>query len=74
MKNQAILSPPSQKIIEDMQKYGLSKKPQKDAYIWRTVGVTFYKKWSGDPRNFLQSCNWDAARILKRLKKRYSFV
>lgn len=57
------------KIIEDMQKYGLSKKPQKDAYIWRMVGVTFYKKWNGDPRNFLQSCNWDAPIILERLKK-----
>jgi len=50
---------PFNKIIKDMQKYGLSKKPQKDANIWRTVGVTFYKKWSGDPHNFLQDCNWD---------------
>ena len=58
------------KIIKDMQKYRLSKKPQKDAYIWRTVGVTFYKKWSGDPINFLQRCNWDAPTILKQLKKR----
>jgi len=57
------------KIIKDMQKYRLSKKPQKDAYIWRTVGVTFYKKWSGDPINFLQRCNWDAPTILKQLKK-----
>lgn len=60
---------PFKKIIEDMQKYGLSKKPQKDAYIWKTIGVTFYKKWNGDPRNFLQSCNWDAPKILERLKK-----
>jgi len=59
---------PFGKIVKDMQKYKLSKKPQKDAYIWRTVGVTFYKKWEGDPRNFLKSCNWDASLILKRLK------
>jgi len=65
----ALHETPPRKIIEDMQKYRLSKKPQKDAYIWRTVGVTFYKKWSGDPRNFLQRCNWDAPTILKRLKK-----
>lgn len=56
------------KIGEDMQKYKLSKKPQKDAYIWRTVGVTFYKKWRGDPRNFLQDCNWNSPLILRRLK------
>jgi hypothetical protein len=34
---------PFDKIIKDMQKYELSKKPKKDAYIWRTVGITFYK-------------------------------
>lgn len=59
---------PFRKISEDMQKYKLSKKPQKDAYIWRTVGVTFYKKWRGDPRNFLQDCNWNSPLILRRLK------
>ncbi len=59
---------PSRKIIEDMRKYELSKKPQKDANIWRTIGVTFYKKWEGDPRNFLKNCNWDSSLILKRLR------
>lgn len=56
------------KIIEDMKKYGLSRKAQKDAYIWRTVGVTFYKKWMGNPENFLTDCQWDAPTILSRLK------
>jgi len=56
------------KIIEDMQKYKLSKKPQKDAKIWRTVGVTFYKKWEGDPRSFLENYNWDSLTILKHLR------
>ena len=65
----ALHETPFRKIVEDMPKYKLSKKPQKDAYIWRTVGVTFYKKWNSDPRNFLQDCNWDALTVLKRLKK-----
>lgn len=60
---------PFQKEMEDMQKYGLSKKIQNDAWHWRTVGVTFYKKWGGDPRNFLANCDWDAPTILNRLKK-----
>jgi hypothetical protein len=55
-------------ITADMQIHKLSKKPKKDAHIWRTVGVTFFKKWDGDPRNFLQSCNWDSLAILERLK------
>ena len=59
---------PFRKIVEDMQKYKLSKKPQKDANIWRTVGVTFYKKWEGDPRKFLKNCNGDSSLILKRLR------
>ena len=59
---------PFRKIVEDMQKHKLSKKPQKDAYIWRTVGVTFYKKWEGDPRNFLENCNWDSLIILEHLR------
>ncbi|BDC36060.1 MAG: hypothetical protein EF806_03135 [Candidatus Methanoliparum thermophilum] len=60
---------PFRKIVDDMQKYKLSKKPQKDANIWRTVGVTFYTKWEGDPRNFLKNCNWDSPLILERLRK-----
>lgn len=59
---------PFPKIVRDMQKYKLSKKPQQDANTWHTVGVTFYEKWQGDPRNFLASCNWDAPLILARLK------
>lgn len=59
---------PFRQIAEDMQKYKLSKKTKKDANIWRTVGVSFYKKWGGDPRNFLNSCNWDSILILKRLR------
>ncbi len=55
-------------ITADMQIHRLSKKPKKDAHIWRTVGVTFFKKWDADPRNFLESCNWDSLTILNRLK------
>lgn len=59
---------PMKMIIADMQKHGLSRKPRKDAHIWKTVGVTFYKKWDGDPLNFLGDCGWDAPTILRRLK------
>lgn len=55
-------------ITPDMQIHELSKKPKKDAHIWRTVGVTFFKKWESNPRNFLQSCNWNSLAILERLR------
>jgi hypothetical protein len=67
-KPQAVHETNSKKIIEDMKKHSLSQKPKKDAYIWRTVGVSFHKKWGGDPRNFLADCNFDALDILRRLK------
>lgn len=59
---------PPRKIVKDMQKHGLSKKHKKDAHIWRTVGVTFYKKWNGKPDEFLNSCGWYAPEVLERLK------
>ncbi len=55
-------------IVLDMGKYSLSKKPKQDAFIWQTVAVTFWKKWKGDPRVFLNDCHWDGPTILSRLK------
>jgi hypothetical protein len=55
-------------IRNDMQKHGLSKKYHKDAEIWRTVGVTFYKKWQGNPINFLADSAFNALSVLNRLK------
>jgi hypothetical protein len=59
---------PFRKVVSDMQKHNLSKKPKQDAMIWRTVGVTFYKKWGGNPFKFLESCGWDSLKVLRRLK------
>ena len=39
---------PWRQVGADMKKHGLSKKPGKDCNIWRTVGITFHKKWNGD--------------------------
>ncbi len=55
-------------IIADMQVHKLSKKINQDAITWRTIGITLYQKWGGDPRKFLESCVWDNLVILKRLE------
>ena len=55
-------------VQRDMQRHALSQKPRKDAGIWRTVGVTFHKKWADDPRRFLSDCGWNAPLVLSRLK------
>jgi len=59
---------PFQKIRKDLQVHNLSKKFNIDAKTWRTVGITFQKKWNGDPRYFLEDCNWDSLKILERLR------
>jgi hypothetical protein len=64
----AIFEAPVRQVVADLQAHGVSKKPFKDADIWRTVALTFLKKWGGDPRNFLADCSWDAAVILNRLR------
>lgn len=65
---QALREMSFESVERDMQKYGLSKKPRKDATIWSTVGVSFYKKWDGQPEKFLASCEWDCNEILRRLR------
>lgn len=55
-------------IASDMQKHGLSKKQTQDANTWRTIGITFYKKWQGNPINFLRYYDYDAPVILEALK------
>lgn len=68
----ALKETPFDKIVNDMKKYKLSKRPRKDPDIWKRVALTFYEKWGGDPRNFLKDCNYDAVTILKKLKE-YDF-
>ncbi|MEN2984646.1 MAG: hypothetical protein ABDH25_06430 [Dictyoglomaceae bacterium] len=63
-----------EKIILDMQKYKLSKKIKKDANIWWTIGVTFYKRWQGNPFKFLEYCDWDAENVLKHLKYDFPYL
>lgn len=65
----ALHETPYRQVVSDMQKHGLSKKPTKDAQIWRTVGTTFLKKWSGDPLKFIEDCAWNCPTVLARLKK-----
>jgi len=61
------------KIVRDMQKYGLSKKFHRDALIWQTLGLTFFRKWDSNPVNFLDSSQWDSLLILEHLKNDIHF-
>ena len=63
-----------EKVVKDMQKHSLSQRPERDATIWRTIGVTFSNKWAGDPLNFIKDCNWDAIKILEHLNNDRQFA
>ena len=52
-----------------MNKHSLSKKHTQDAWIWKTVGVTFFVKWEGNPLNFLKHYDYNARVILDEMKK-----
>jgi len=57
------------KVKIDMQKYGLSKKHDKDARTWQTIASTFNDIWDGDPRKLLEACTWNAPEVLAYLQK-----
>ena len=65
---QSLAKTPFERIIKDMKKHGLAKKPNNDGSIWKTVGTTFENKWNGNPIKFLEESDWDSLTILKHLK------
>lgn len=62
-----LIEKPPEEVKRDLQKYELSKKPDKDALIWSTIAHTLFHKYDGNPLNFLKSANFDAINILARL-------
>lgn len=59
---------PFNKIVADMQKHRLSKKPNKDANTWLNIATSFQTKWQGNPISFLKDCDWHGPTVLARLK------
>jgi hypothetical protein len=57
-------------LIKDLQKYKLAKRPNQDFKIWITNSTTLNNDYNSNPLEFLEDCNWNSLKILKRLKKR----
>jgi hypothetical protein len=68
-----VLQAPVSKTVSDMQKHGLARKADKDAYIWRTVALSFLKKYDGNPVNLFKQCNWYATVILDSVRNARHF-
>jgi len=57
-----------EKVINDMQKYRLSKKQNKDAKNWITIALSLKRKCGSNPENIFRDNNWDAVKILNYIK------
>jgi len=60
-----------EQLAAALQEHRLSRKPKKDALeIWRPIAETLHKFYSSDPRKFLESCAWDATKIIEEVRIR----
>jgi len=58
------------KIVADMRKYRLSKKPEKDAMIWTRLSQTFHDRFGSSPENLLREASYNGPQIIKLLGSR----
>jgi len=64
---QALHDRPPRELKAAMAKHKVSRKIERDPQYWRTVGISFLKKWDADPRRLLENFNFDAPSILEYL-------
>lgn len=64
----------AEKLIADMGKYRLAKRPTKDAGIWQTICITLTRHFDGDVYNLLERANFNAPLVLATVRnRRYRF-
>ncbi|TET55370.1 MAG: hypothetical protein E3J64_00355 [Anaerolineales bacterium] len=69
-----VAAAPFDAVSRDMQKYRLSKKPEKDAGIWRDICVTLDRHFGGEVHNLLQHGRFQAPLLLATIRnRRYKF-
>ncbi|MDY6875904.1 MAG: hypothetical protein SWK90_06855 [Chloroflexota bacterium] len=62
------------KLIADMKKYGLARKPRKDAAIWQTICVSLTRHFDGDVYNLLERADFNALLAIAAVRSlRYRF-
>jgi hypothetical protein len=60
-------------VSRDLQKHGVSLRPNQDAHIWNSVSLTFLRKWGGNPLNLLESSQYDALSVLRMVRSEVGF-
>lgn len=64
---------PFPQIVRDLQRRGVSLRPNQDANIWTKVALTFLQKWSGDPLELVKAVDYDAPLLLKAVRAEAGF-
>ncbi len=59
-------------LIAALAKHRLSRKPVKDAGIWRTVASSFFSLFQGDPKKLFETYDYDALEIYRAMRTRYA--
>lgn len=59
-----------ERVKSALTKYKLALRPNRDTNIWLTIAMSLHEEWDDDPRNFLESMEFDALKIIEHLTKR----
>ena len=65
---EALCEKSTEQILRDLINSGFGKRKRKDAENWKKIGVSIYRRWGGDPRNFILSHNGDTRKILDSMR------
>lgn len=60
------------KLVRDMQRFGLSRKPNQDAHTWQQVCTTLAVHFEGRVGLLLQEAGFDALRLLALIRRSWS--
>lgn len=58
-------------LVIALARYGLSRKPNRDAKIWWKVSNSFLNLFEGDPRKLFELYNYDAGEIYNQMRSKY---
>ncbi|MCJ7491198.1 MAG: hypothetical protein MUP15_03455 [Dehalococcoidia bacterium] len=70
---QRVVQSPSGAVSRDLQRHGVSLRPDQDAHIWNSVSLTFLTKWGGNPMNMLEAARYDAPSVLQMVQSEVGF-
>ena len=60
-----------EELVENLAKYKLSKKTNRDAKIWQTICLSLLELFEGNPRKLFEKYDYDALQIFNAMRSQY---